>query len=205
MSGNKDSSGTAKDLLFRDYDYLQECFWKNEQSGETRVNLFIGLLTLVGGALVTLSTTEGLEGESLRMVFVLSLGSLLVLGLITLFRILKRNKYTDEIKKGLDEIRKRYKKIYDEDEELKGYDPIIRLGPKKGSKIRKIGGLAHTMAAINGIMFSGFIGALVYPPEIEKSSEQDIILLIGLLLFLFILSFAGQCFFIHAKEKEISK
>jgi len=41
----------VKDLLLKDYDYLSESFWKNEQVGETRVNFYIGFVTFVLGAL----------------------------------------------------------------------------------------------------------------------------------------------------------
>jgi hypothetical protein len=42
----------SEDILLKDYDYLSDSFWKSEQSGEARFNIFIGLITLVSGALV---------------------------------------------------------------------------------------------------------------------------------------------------------
>jgi hypothetical protein len=211
MSGKRKKNEKLKELLFKDYDYLADSFWKNEQSGETRVNLFIGLLTLVVGALVTLSTTDGLETESLRLVFVLSLGFLLVLGLITFLRILKRNKYTSEIKLGLDEIRKTYKEIHGLSKTMKKYSPIIKIKSEKEEKtdtkrsdMRKIGGLAYTMTAINSIIITGIAGTILYPTDIQSSSERDILVLIGIPFLVFIVSFFLQYIIIFLKEKEIS-
>jgi hypothetical protein len=44
--GTSESASDAKELLLEDYRYLAESFWKNEQTGETRVNWFVGVVTL---------------------------------------------------------------------------------------------------------------------------------------------------------------
>lgn len=94
----------SEELLLEDYRYLSDSSWKNEQSGETRVNLFVGFVTLVVGALVSLATSEkvALCAETLCLIIMASLSALLVLGLITLLRI--RNENTDRYKRGLDTV-----------------------------------------------------------------------------------------------------
>lgn len=179
----------SKDLLLEDYRYLADSFWKNEQTGETRVNLFIGLVTLVVGALVGLMTYDnGPDGETLRPVVIVAFAALFVLGIITLARMLTRNENTDRYKRGLDTIRQTFKDHFDGDHVLLHYYPIEGPGPdkkdsddhgarkgktaalkdwlqqsKKEIKLRKFGGLAHTVAAINSLMVAGIAGAFVYP------------------------------------------
>jgi hypothetical protein len=100
----------AKDFLLEEYRNLTDCFWKNEQSGEIRVNLFIGFVGAATGGLVTLaSAKDGPRGEPLRLVIMTSLSVLMVLGVVTLFRMLTRNATTDTYKRGCDVVRQMFK------------------------------------------------------------------------------------------------
>jgi hypothetical protein len=59
-NSNTKPRAEAKELLLQDYRYLSESFWKNRQTGETYVNLFVGFVTLVVGlcaVFVLLQTT----------------------------------------------------------------------------------------------------------------------------------------------------
>ena len=82
----------AKELLVVDHGYFSELFLRNEQIGETRVNWFIGIVTGAAGGLVALVTKANLTGEVLRLVVIGSLISLLTFGVVTLFRIIQRNR-----------------------------------------------------------------------------------------------------------------
>jgi ADP-ribose pyrophosphatase YjhB (NUDIX family) len=160
----------AKALLLEDYRYSAESFWKNEQGGETRVNLFIGLVTLVIGGLASLTTgSSGLRGEPLRIVILAGLAALSVLGHITLLKMLIRNKRTDECKRSLDIVRQAFKDHFDESGVLLGYYPIKQGKKNKKEGLRKFGGLAHTVAAINSLLLAGFAGILVYPVGCQKT------------------------------------
>jgi 8-oxo-dGTP pyrophosphatase MutT (NUDIX family) len=170
-------SNDTKDLLLEDYRYRAESLWKNEQGGETRVNLFIGLITLVGGLMATLLTSENhpLKGEALRFFVVAGLFSMLLLGIVTMLRMMSRNKRTDEAKRDLDVIRQAFKDRFDEDGMLLHYN-LFAVPPGKkpvvsgeqdnrqpqSSKVRDFGGLAHTMAAVNSLLFAGLIAALLF-------------------------------------------
>jgi len=170
---SKPASG-AKDLLFQDFRHLSESFWKYEQTGETRVNWFIGIATAVIGGLVTLTTQQyGLKGQPLRFVVIGGLLALLVFGLITLARLATRNKNTDRCKRGLDAIRQTIKDHFDPDRALVGYYPIDlpeqvasrrTRWAKYGDEwqFRKFGGLAHSVAAINSLIVGGIVGTYIF-------------------------------------------
>jgi ADP-ribose pyrophosphatase YjhB (NUDIX family) len=160
------SSAHIKDFLLAEYRNLADCFWKNEQSGETRVNLFIGLIVAATGGLVTLASAENnLGGEALRLIIRSSLFVLIVLGVVTLFRMLKRNAATDGYKSGCDMVRQLFKDHFDDAHILLRYHPFApaRDESRQNSEYRKIGGLTHTVAAINSVLVAGFAGAVLYP------------------------------------------
>lgn len=153
------SCDEAKGLLLRDYDYLADSFWKSEQSGETRLNLFIGLVTLMVGIVVKLGLDEHVKREQFGQVAAGSLFGLFLLGVITFLRMLRRNEFTDECKCGLDAIRQRVKDHFDPNWVLTDYYPLAqhRFSAKsrnkavQGSK-RIFGGLAHIVAVLNSLL-----------------------------------------------------
>lgn len=124
-SGTPVPGEAAKELLLEDFRYFSESFWRNEQVGETRVNYFVSLVTAVVAALVALmSSQHGPAGQPLKFIVVSALTTLFCIGLITLERILKRNKTTDEYKRHLDTIRQMFRDFYDPDERLSSYRPL---------------------------------------------------------------------------------
>ncbi len=167
----KDSRAHVKELLLEEYRYLTDAFWKNEQSGETRVNWLIGLVTAVAGGLAALASAEqGPKGELLGMIVIASLFALLVLGVITLFRILTRNKTTDQYKQACDAIRQMFRDRFDTDQILLQYYPFGR--PKRGQR-RKFGGLAHIVAGLNCLVFAVLVSSAVYPGSVTNATAVD--------------------------------
>ncbi len=187
MSDKNKHSDNSKDLLLEDYKYLRESFWKSEETGETRVKFFITLVTAVFAGLLgfielKINHNSGgatkfidlLNDQFLFYITLFSLFLLLVFGIVTLFRILKRNKASDEYKRGMDKIHQRFKDYYDGDAILEGYYPLggklqcfkkhekkteeendLTNNTKKDDiKIRKFGGLAHSVAALNSVIFA---------------------------------------------------
>jgi 8-oxo-dGTP pyrophosphatase MutT (NUDIX family) len=129
-----DPNAAARELLLADYRYLADSFWKNEQTGETRVNLFIGFATFVIGSVVTLWGTAGAaDQETMRVVAVGCLLSLLLLGIVTLMRILKRNAAADRYKLGCDKIRQTFKDHFDTETVLDRYYPAGAPLPRRFS------------------------------------------------------------------------
>jgi 8-oxo-dGTP pyrophosphatase MutT (NUDIX family) len=181
-------SDHPKDLLLEDYRYRANALEKNEQGGETRVNLFIGLVTLVGGLMASLLTAENnlIQGEVLRFVVLAGLFSMLLLGVITMLRMITRNQHTDEAKRDLDVIRQTFRDNYDDDGILLQYSLFVNpriAKPEEPStkqdqdghpiRARKIGGLAHTTAALNSLLLAGLVTALLYPLLVPRISQEN--------------------------------
>jgi len=164
---SRGSTADLRDLLLEEYRNLSDSFWKNEQSGETRVNLFIGLVTAGIGAIVTLGTSEHghLEENTLRMVITAALSVLIVLGVVTLFRMLNRNETTDGYKRGCDAVRQVFKDHFGGSQVLLHYYPFAgsKRNNSKRISIRKLGGLTHTVAVVNSVLMAGLAGSLAYP------------------------------------------
>ena len=230
--GNSTRSNTeAKDLLLADYRYFAECFWKNEETGETRVNFFVGIVTLVVGALAALIAKDAAPfGEPLRLVVLVSLFSLLVLGLITMARMLTRNENTDGYKQSMDTVRQTFKDHFDDDRILLHYHPFGVPREKERSKPRgkdnkkdnargaasglgewwreykneirprKFGGLAHTVAAINSLILAGLVAVAVYPIPVEGASLTRVY---GLAIACFLLGFAAQLMYVAYRETHV--
>ena len=157
-----ESRNAIKELLLEDYRNFSESLWKNEQTGETRVNWFIGIVTAATGGLVGLTTSEQRpHGGPLRLIFVATLFAMFSFGIITLLRIMKRNRTTDEYKENCDQVRQMFKNHFDMDEILKEYQPF---GKRPDQKLaRKLGGLAHTVLTINSLLLAGIVAAFIYP------------------------------------------
>jgi 8-oxo-dGTP pyrophosphatase MutT (NUDIX family) len=225
------SRSDIKDLLLEDYRYRAEALKSSEQSGETRFNIFIGLVTLVAGALVALGTAEfSPKGNTLRIIILGALIVLLVVGWMTLMRLLIRNKRTDECKRNLDHIRQLFKDHFDEDGMLVGYYPVNRprfkandqkddLDLNKASSSdrswrallkeesdRGFGGMAHLMVAVNSLLLAALAFCLVWLPgdmatvEIDSAPMVAAVTAAGLL---FIVGFVLQLLFVIRREESM--
>ena len=199
-----ENKNAAKELLLADYQYLCESFWRNEEIGETRVKFFITLVTAVLAALVTLVKSKGdsVNGDVMILISLFALFALLTIGIVTLFRIIKRNEVTDGYKKDMDEIRKRFKNRFNEHKVLSGYSPF--RGPARDKKSeeekippRKFGGLAHTVAAINSLILTALIGIVLYYTIIN-----EMVLLVTNVLVAFFLFFYSQYSYIGYADKR---
>lgn len=126
MNGNPaPDKDTAREFLLKEYDYFTASFFKNEEVGEKRVDFFTAFVTAVIGGLVTLINSEnGISGQPLKLTVIAGLFSLLMIGWITLQRLLKRNKATDEFKDKLDNLRKLFRKHYGSESALAEYNPF---------------------------------------------------------------------------------
>ncbi|MBL8097933.1 MAG: RNA pyrophosphohydrolase [Anaerolineales bacterium] len=162
-------------LLLAEHKLFTDAFWKNEDIGEKRVEFFVTLTTAIIAGLVALITSKQstMPYEILREISTGALISLLLFGLITLSRILQRNRVTDEYKGIVDYLRDQLKK---RSSNLLNYEL-----PFKVHKRLFTGGLAETVSLMNSIIFS-IITALWVEEKIK---------LLGIILS-FILSFILQ-------------
>jgi len=156
VSDHRDS---LKDLLLEDYRYRAEALHRSEQAGETRVNIFMGLVSVVAASLVALSNAQhGPDPSSLRLIIECVTILLTVVGWLTLMRLLIRNDHTDECKRDLDRIREVFKEQFDRDGRLTHYTPVGALKQSSNVSNRKFGGLAHLMAGLNSLL----VGVVVF-------------------------------------------
>ncbi len=158
-----DPRATVKEFLLAEYQNVAESFWKNEQTGETRVNWFIGIVTAGAGGLIGLASAEHRpHGEPLRLIYLAALFALLCFGIVTLFRIVKRNEKTDGYKDDAQRIRGLFQDRFDDADILQNYHSFGPKNPDKGVA-RTFGGLAHTVSTINSLILAGLAAILFYP------------------------------------------
>jgi len=219
----------AKELLLADHGYFSQLFLRNEQIGETRVNWFIGIVTGAAGGLLALITKSDLAGDVNRLITIAALIALLVFGVVTLFRIIQRNRTTDGFKKDLDNVRHVFRDHYDPEHVLMDYEPLgsTKKKPINANEIeqlpggRKFGGLAYTVAAINSLLAASLAAAIVcsvgntvsalVPLTFNEVTESNSLLAqmlaaitIQSALAASVFSFVVQAIFITARE-EASK
>jgi hypothetical protein len=53
-----ESRAAVKEFLLAEYHNVADSFWKNEQTGETRVNWFLGIITAGAAGLIGLASAE---------------------------------------------------------------------------------------------------------------------------------------------------
>lgn len=167
-------------FLLEEYRYFSDWFKRSEETGEKRLNFFITLVTAIIAVIMTFitSTTEFPEILSIYTPIIISLLlSLLVLGILTFGRIIKRNKASDGYKKDIDRIRLFFKNKYKKN--LHDYEFFHEI---KGRKILT-GGVADVIISLNSILFVITVLFLTFAFTLL------------LRIFLFILSFFGIFFF----------
>ena len=146
----------AKDLLLEDYKALSQALRESEKIGETRVNWFIGIIAAVAGGFVALATkTRPISAHALKYTALGSLVALLVFGLMTLLRIINRNRTTDGFNEDLARIREIFRNRFDDAGILGNHRPFRR--PRRS---RSLGGLDCMVAAINSLLAAG-IGVVI--------------------------------------------
>jgi 8-oxo-dGTP pyrophosphatase MutT (NUDIX family) len=188
-------SGEAKDLLLRDYQYRAEALWKSEAAGETRVNLFVGLITFSAGALGTLISKEQIPFDILTRIVPFVCTALLVLGVVTFLRMIVRNNNTDLCKHQLDLIRQTYVDQFDND----GSWLHLDLFPNREGRVKKrdFGGLAHTVIAVNAMLF-----AAAFAPWLYSTFGNCFSIVVVSTLLLFCVAFSLQVLYLQSKTRE---
>jgi hypothetical protein len=153
----KKNTEILKDLLLEDYRYRAEAMKNSEQTGETRINIFVGFATLLLGALVSLSTQEqGPKGATLKLILLAMILVLVVLGWLTLLRLIIRNKHTDECKRDLDHIRQTFKDHFDDDGLLNA------LSSQRSCPCQRNTAASGTHdECLNSLLVAGFVGCLL--------------------------------------------
>lgn len=141
MSNNQQRG--SEEFLLAEHQHFADSFWRNEEVGERRVNFFILLATAVISALAAL---EKIDSENISLLTAFALLALLSIGIVTLQRMLRRNRVTDEYKEAMKIIRGYFKEW---DPRLEMYQPLKGVSkPRKP----KTGGLVDLVAVMNSII-----------------------------------------------------
>lgn len=194
-----DQQSHSVSFLLEEYKHLAESFLHNEELGERRVNFFITLTTAVMGALVALS--EALDGELDPIFVFFGLVAILLFGVVTLMRIIRRNLITHEYLRILGRIRRYFA---DRDPKIQLYLPYPPYddqpqrkrewkGWKRCYTIFSLGsgGLAEIVALVNSLIVAAFCALLAI------SFSRWITVLSGLVGF----ATAWICQFIYIKDR----
>lgn len=205
MSDNDKSlpKDPARELLLADYAHLSEALWKNEQSGETRVNWFIGLVTAAVGGLIGLTAADQRpHGATLRLICLTTLFALFAFGFVTLFRILKRNETTDGFKIDSKTIRLMFKEHFDPGDLLATYRPFE--SPAKKKVKRELGGLAHVVLTINSLLAAGMAATLAYPfgPHSQAAFDKRILLTYAAPVAVFAVAWFAQFRYVQRRDAK---
>jgi 8-oxo-dGTP pyrophosphatase MutT (NUDIX family) len=209
LRASSDTDSVANDLLLEDYRHLSTSFWNNEQTGETRVNWYIVIVGAVMGGLVGLITSDkGIDHELLRPIVAVAFFGLLVFGSITLLRMITRSENADRYKHGLDTVRQTLKDHCARDPAMVGYAPIVprhlrksdRKAERQAFKLRKFGGLAHTVAGFNSLLVGAFVATLTYRLDGSVAANALTYVLAALA---FVASLVGQVLYAARRERKV--
>lgn len=165
MDSEKPSDFSIK-LMLEEFNRLRELFIKNEEDGNTRINIFIALTTALMSAFGISSKfrfeTSGYSHQDLLAISIVHVG-LFILGIFILKRLLNRNIETDEIKEKLDKIREFFKNYDQNLEEFLPYKtPEKPYTYNRIENLKEIfltlgrGGYAQIVIILNSILI-GFI------------------------------------------------
>lgn len=203
MSGKdkEDPKAAVKELLLEEYRNFSEALWKNEQTGETRVNWFLGIVSGASAGLIGLATAERRpRGESLKLILVAALFALIAFGIVTLLRIKKRNDTTDGYKKDTDRVRRLFKDHFDTEAKILGnYHPFRQSG--EGYSPRRFGGLIDIVVTVNALLFAALGASLVYRFD-DASPPRAATCAAAAIAFLF--SFIGQSTWVRRRQSGLT-
>jgi hypothetical protein len=104
--GKAGTHDRADRFLLEEYRRLASLFQSNEETGERRVSFFVTLTAAVMAAVVTLLTRS--SGPASLGLALAGLVILLLLGAMTLVRVVHRNRTTDRYKRGLNMIARHF-------------------------------------------------------------------------------------------------
>jgi 8-oxo-dGTP pyrophosphatase MutT (NUDIX family) len=197
------SKDAAKEFLLAEYARFAEAFWRNETTGETRVNWFIGIVTagLTGlVALVTKTEAGSPAGDHLQAIVLAGLAALLVFGIVTFARMITRNERTDQYKYAIDSIRQSFQDNFDQTGTVLK-NPVGERSPEDPPK-RKLGGLTHIVAAINSIVIAAIVGVGLYPTYSHKVADKTLFLIATAVLALILLCFSFWLQYWYAKRRN---
>lgn len=151
---SSDEKERLNSLLLEEYKHLCESYLSNEELGERRVNFFLTLTTAVIAAIVAIQkgVISVVDGKVDPILFG-GLVALLMFGIVTLMRIIRRNQATDRYLRGLAKLRK-YFVTEGEAAKYLVFNPYDEKPRHKKEKIFSLGtgGLVEMVALMNSLI-----------------------------------------------------
>ena len=143
--------------MLAEFQNMHASRWKNEETGDRRVNFFLSVTAAVVAASVALAAKSfGDMSASILLVFLLGVVGVLLFGVFTLLRLVRRNKVTDKYDIAQDKIRAYFLAQDIQIEQYVEFQPKGKYDPFVNSKQRKFrlkrGGLVETVALLNSVI-----------------------------------------------------
>jgi len=165
-----DQQRHSVEFLLAEYQNNRDAFWRNEELGERRVNFFLTLTTAVMAALAIREKGILASGGNVDPIVFYGLGAVLLFGVVTLARIIRRNLVSHEYLRAVARIRRYftdrdqqilrhlyYKPYDDRPQRKKDWNELFSLGT---------GGLVETVALVNSIIVAALCALFAFPrPE----------------------------------------
>lgn len=161
----------TRELLLSDLEHFGESLWRNEEIGEKRLNYFVTLITAAAAGLVALHTDGGSSSLPLFRIRNGTLAVLVVFGLVTYFRMLRRNQVTDQYQKTLNYIRRRLRGASAFDYE------VPMEAPRRWHSFFR-GGLADTAAAVTASLTCALLISLGGEPSYSIAAGSVLLLVL---------------------------
>jgi len=137
------NSDPTRDFLLRDFEHWSCSYATNEELGEKRLTIFTGLVAAVLAGLTVLATEGGsINWNRVEGVAPAALFGLMLFGLLTLFRVLRRNRVTTGYLHALATIREQFL-------EPELIAKLVEKIPKSAGRPLWNGGLKHIVMVIN--------------------------------------------------------
>lgn len=167
----------TEEFLLKEYEHFADSFWRTEELGEKRVNFFISLVTAVVAGLVALAREQGrFSARETEWLCVGAGGALLLIGLFTFMRMVRRNEVTDQYKRAMGLIRAHFT-------HGSGFEGYVPFEPEKVKRRLGTGGLAQTVALLNSLIVAATIavGSLTYtrPSRVAIPALAGFVLSLG--------------------------
>jgi len=146
-----------REFLLAEYSHLADSFLHNEEDGERRVSTFLAIAGAVGAALAFgIAKDDGWNPGRRSAPIIVALIVMLVVGVLTLERVVRRNVLADQYKEQLARIRTYF---------VQKDDPRLRLLPfnpyakRERHKAFSIGGGWFELLAVVDALVAGLLGA----------------------------------------------
>ena len=182
----------AAELLMKDYDALTRELEQNEARGETRLSIYLTIVTAVIGGVVALASSSVDRARDMApTVGGFAMAALLALGVMLFLRMIKRNENTDGFRKDLQHARAIARGRLDPAGLLVEWRPFQAPRDRsKGSREaadnldpRPMGGLADLVAVINSILTGGMV-LVVMSGRFERVGSAMVAVLVAAVSFL---------------------